>query len=356
LLLEERLPADPVLICPHIKACLETKHYSLSLASLLWRNLSERLLDGKLPEARTPEEQRVIRETLALLQWKTAEWRRQIFGAKLGGHLTVNSRFSISGSFGSKAGPRPKPYDVGLASDTAQERWGRVRPNEKVVNAFLKLHPFAMGYSLKVTLPEGTRGGSGGPRTRDFGVFDVLTVRSGQQTMIPVEVEWNADRQYCYWKGQVRLPANVELTYVDVLKYAKGRVRGTNTDLGKLLRAKISSRAGFFSYKPLNPLFLMDVRDRCGTKPKSIDAATERQVAGLVALLGDYDFHVRAEAQRKLLAMGAGIRDLLARQRHHEDLETRARVLAILKEIRSQVSWTEERRVMMTWLTDFWML
>jgi len=76
----------------------------------------------------------------------------------------------------------------------------------------------------------------------------------------------------------------------------------------------------------------------------------------LIAQLGDERYKVRSEAYRRLLAMGRPIRELLLRHRDHKDLETRSRVLALVKELETRDKDYYWNRLLLTWLTDFWML
>jgi len=364
---EDRLPRETVALCQSIQACLKTGQCSLALSSLLWRNLSENLLDGKNPTDRTPEERAAIRETLRLLKLKTVEWRKKIFSEKLAVHLAAKGRFGGGGggAFGSKAGPRPRPYHIGLAWDAVSERWGRVGADKSAVQDFLKLHPYAQEYRLQITLPEGAEWEDGAPRSRSMDIFDVCALKVTVPGPVTVNVVWDARyhkgrSEDLYWTGKLQLPSNVELTYVDVLRCAKGVMRDWKKELAQLDKGPMrrSRREGYFSYIPLNPLFLADIRQRCdfsGMVPAKEKRA--KRIEALIVQLGDDEYEVRAQAQAELLSMGGpDVRAALYRNREHEDPETRARVLSIMKEIGRSTAVLDEQRLLATWLTDFWML
>ena len=361
-LLEDRLPKDVTSLCQHVQACLKTEHTSLSLSSLLWRNLSERLLEGKQPGDRTPEERKVIRETFGMLKAKNEEWRAKILTAKLQGRSLLAKGIRVGAPM-SKAGPRPRPYSVGLALDAEHERWAKLAAQKGSVENLLKLHTFAREHELQITLPPGVKWGDGASQSRTIGVLDTLTVSAIGSEKVTVNVSWDGQQLYSMtrlqlrWEVALELPSNVELSYIDVLRCAKGRVQGPSVE--PLRRptgqADLISRRGYFSVLPLNPLLLMDVRERYGggTPEPTVEKG---HVEELVARLSHEDYEVRTTAHAKLLELGPEIREMLAPHRNHVDLETRTRVNVILKKLGSKIAIPDEKLPLLTWLTDFWML
>lgn len=268
------LPADTAGICRQVQACLKSRHFNLSLSALLWRNLSERILDGKHPGGRTEEEVDLLRQTLALLKARMHECRKKSLAAKLGTYRDMGSYPGGFGRFGSKAGPRPRPYDSGLQQDLQRERWsGLAALREQVADQYLARHPVDENYRIRIALPAGTtwsgpdRTGPADSSTRDIGIFDSFCLSADDSEPVAMEVSWGSasDSRSGRCRAQVQVDPGVWYTYIDLLRCAKGSVPDWQESKARGAPASAQRRRrrplhGYFSIWPANPLLLQDVR------------------------------------------------------------------------------------------------
>ncbi|RPI63700.1 MAG: radical SAM protein, partial [Planctomycetaceae bacterium] len=161
-----KTPRDIAGTAKSIDDALKTKQQSLALASLMWRHVSETLLDSD-PTGRTADERKAVRQTLASIQENAETWRKDIFTKKLDpylerGRTQIRYRFEMSKAL-------IQSPDVELWRQTQTERWGApskdglnqmtgkkavgtTTTTAAVVDDFLTRHPLAENMRLAVSL------------------------------------------------------------------------------------------------------------------------------------------------------------------------------------------------------------
>ncbi len=149
---EGTLPQDISERCARVVGALESEERSLSLIALLWRAVSEPLLEGDGTRSEySATERQAMRNALAALECKAHAWRVEIFIRDLdpylsGGRITDLPRGPLS-----KAGPAPGDRErYALLKDLNEERWGvGTDPDtEEAAVAYLLEHPYAEQMNL----------------------------------------------------------------------------------------------------------------------------------------------------------------------------------------------------------------
>lgn len=140
--------------CLLVREALETENRSLSLLALMWRVLSEEMLEGglELQDLRGQERSLYI-ETMELLRQASVEWRPEFVRSSLLPFVERGGLFEIPFFMLSKAGPRPGQMEEHvLARDLALERLeGLLGPDSTSMEMeYLQLHPFAGNMILRI--------------------------------------------------------------------------------------------------------------------------------------------------------------------------------------------------------------
>jgi hypothetical protein len=201
-----------------IKKALKTKQRSLSLSSLLLRDLAEWCLDGPKPQKRTAAERRLLRETLKALAVTTGKWRTEVVNKKLEPFL--------------KRGPgRWRPFVLTKAGFprfrnrvrhlVAYKRWGPFRRFGSITAAYLKTLPYARSMRLPFRVTAGSglvritpRGRKAVSSRGHMDVFDVLKVPAAKGRRKGLRIEFGSGTK----KVSVKLPPGTELTWADLIR------------------------------------------------------------------------------------------------------------------------------------------
>jgi len=211
-----KLPEKATELKARIEAGLKTKERSLAYSALLWRAVGEWCLKHPDAPKRTAEERQAIRETLAAMEKATDGWYREIFEKKLDPYL-ARGRTALRHAFQMSKAIRPDPAWLELVRDTQVERWGKAGD---ALEEWVTRHPYAEMMRFKmvtVGLTDVERlNVSGRAAMKDgttFGIYDVLVTPKGER----VKVGLMPNKLRTVW---VELPADAELTYIDVLGLA----------------------------------------------------------------------------------------------------------------------------------------
>ncbi len=154
-IVQDAVPEDISLRCDRIRTALQTEQRSLSLAALCWRVALEPMFELDFVNHYTEAEENDLRETLAAIEQKAAEWRQEIFTETLSYYL-MSGRERVYSSPQRKSMSVPiyiQENDLGL--DLAQERWGKGRhpdlPGD--AEAYFNEHAYAdqMQLSFRIT-------------------------------------------------------------------------------------------------------------------------------------------------------------------------------------------------------------
>ncbi len=276
-LVRQERPSDLAQRVKQVTAAQNTPQRSLTLASLLWRDVASWALDCTRPEDRTDEERRLLRDTLTQLQATVARWRLEIVRRKLDPFF-LRSDATAPTFMATKA--MRKRAVIGPHSTLAFKHWGML-PNpattRQLTKQFLDRHPFALNFRLALSPSKGS------PLTRRSGdqsalcsaqctmdVFDVFATPKGTGTMgatvtfgtHQLELDRHAGHptvKVATVPGRelsVALPLDVELTHADVLRLtyeqssrALGSAYGTPFEL-PALRKRLLER---LAQEPQNP-------------------------------------------------------------------------------------------------------
>ena len=265
-----------------VEQTFTTETRSLHLASLLWRELALWCLACSPPDQRTPQERELLRHTLARLQLRTAEWRREIVSRRLDPFLARDDAAAPVFDFR----PTKRASCASSVSDSSQIaflHWDMLPSPERrgqLTQAYLSRHPFAASLTLKVRAPAGSgvmrvsRGREVPLHTGPIGIFDGLTSPAGtgviEVTITHSEHSLRAPNQNSLYRNcdearlaggrlevhkgpgitqQVKLPRGTELTYIDVVRLAYEQYEGETPSRASLHRG---------SEHTLSPFALMD--------------------------------------------------------------------------------------------------
>jgi len=150
----EEMPAGIRERCLLVREALETESRSLSLVALMWRVLSEEMLDGGLELQDLQGQGRSLYiETMELLRQASVEWRPEFVRSSLLPFVERGGLFEVPFSMLSKAGPRPGQMEEHtLTRDLALERLeGLLGPDSTSIQMeYLHLHPFAGNMILRI--------------------------------------------------------------------------------------------------------------------------------------------------------------------------------------------------------------
>jgi len=223
-----------------VRGAQKTQRPSLTLAALLWRELSSWAMDCKRPEDRSDDEKRLLREALGELHTTTAAWRLKLVRQKLDPYL-VRQDATVPTFMMTKA--LTKRASVGVYSQVAFKRWAML-PNpqnlHQLTKQFLEAHPFAWNLRLELAptntgvtwqrVRAGKTAHCAAPCALD--IFDGIVTPTGSGTTV-VKVTFNKQRLAVDqgatdpevvvkpFPGQavhIKLPLSQELTYADVVR------------------------------------------------------------------------------------------------------------------------------------------
>jgi radical SAM protein with 4Fe4S-binding SPASM domain len=253
------LPADLAGRTAAVRDALQTGERSPALGNLLWRALVEAVLDGSPAAERSAGERLALRETLEELRTAVEAWRGAVAEQRLDPYLArgrtmLRYRFELS-----KALIRP-PAWVGLARDTAVERWGRGGAAAEALEGWAERHPFgeALGLTIVVGADKVWRVVDGAcvePATEwTLGPFDLLFARQGPEPA-RVTVGWGEDE-----RREVELPAGMMLTWADVVRLVHEQHGAALAEAGE--RFVRGASPGDDGARAGNPLFLPLARER----------------------------------------------------------------------------------------------
>ena len=209
----------------NIRECLRTKHHSLALAGLLWRDVAEWCLDGTHPSKRSGEECETLRALVRLLDRTMCDWRLEALKGKIAvffDRVAAPKTFSLNKA-GMPMTPRP-PLPV-----LSKEHWVKIMEKiskspemMKALEDYLDACKSFAGMEVSFTVA----GNSGLVIVSDgkfnavkeddaLGLFEIIIVPevSTPTLTIPLGKTAGADIN-------VKLPKNTELTYADLLRLA----------------------------------------------------------------------------------------------------------------------------------------
>jgi len=251
---EGTLPQDISERCARVVGALESNERSLSLIALLWRAVSEPLLEGGGSGSEySATERQAIRNALAALECKAHAWRVEIFIRDLDPYLSGGRITDLPRGPMSKAGPRPGDRErYALSKDLNEERWGiGTDPDtEAAAVAYLLEHPYAEqidlafsfskpGAILQYTADEGevvisTPIGRSYTGLHQMGPFDVIEAVEDVTLSFQMKGRLRARAAYEYGEEsllndpgedqdvnvvlQVSLAAGQQCTYAELLK------------------------------------------------------------------------------------------------------------------------------------------
>ena len=281
------LPLDGTALAAAVRDALDSRHRSLALASVCWRALAERVLDGPGPGSRTVAERTALREALFDIDTTAAAWRRDIYTRRLSPYLERGRRHLLHRFEMSKA-LRPPPPGVLLARDTDVERWGAPagRPvgareppppvadtDAATRDAWLTAHPWAGHLQIRLDGPRAAgvvvRSASG-ERAVDgataVGPFEVVVTPKRGRGDVPATL--SSDER----SVAVSLPRGVELTWPDLVRLADDQ---GGDALAAAVDATLGSRdrPAYDALPPTEPLLLPALRRRAAADA----AARERE-------------------------------------------------------------------------------
>lgn len=257
---EGKLPKGIAERAGRVQDALKTEERSLALAALMWRTVTEPLLEGG---PRTAEEKQRLRETLAANDKAATEWRAEIYTKKLDRFLTGDNPV-LGKFFKTKAGPRPNDLRASaMWIQQGEERWawekaareevGGDPAAQKAKDLLDKAPPVAAHLLLPFLLPDHGKlelTNSAGTKIveekGEIGIFDVLVVPK-QDAPVVIRIDWNlkftlkdeaphADVEIPDVADSldVNLPPGEELTWMDVVRLADEQHRDA---LDKVARA-----------------------------------------------------------------------------------------------------------------------
>ncbi|MBW2455667.1 MAG: radical SAM protein [Deltaproteobacteria bacterium] len=237
-LVQQERPPELAERVKQVTAAQKTQQRSLTLASLLWRDVASWALDCTPPEDRTDEERRLLRDTLTQLEATTAAWRLEIVRRKLDPFF-VRSDATAPIFMMTKA--LRKRASVGGHSELAFKHWGTLpspATAHQLTKQFLDRHPFALNFRLTLSPSKGS------PLKRitvdppvlcsarcAVDVFNVIATPPGTGTTVVkvtfgthrLELDGDADPKVkvATVPGRelsITLPLGVELTHADLLR------------------------------------------------------------------------------------------------------------------------------------------
>jgi len=252
-----------------IKAALKTKFRSLAFLSLLWRDLSLWCLDGPGPWKRTPEETKLLTETLALLEKTAAAWKKEIIKNKVDTFISTKPQARHHFFMMSKALFPHETFRAAMAN-LSMEHWGLEKYTDDVSNDVLLAHPLGDGLRLefKASKGSGLEKVSGGKAVNvkskgSLGIFETLRVPAAGKGDAPVLTFQAGSSTY-----KVSLPAGADLCYGDVLRLVYEQ------NEKKMDEAAVTALVGY-GEPPPSPLLLPALESKAQKAPET-DAAKAR--------------------------------------------------------------------------------
>lgn len=206
-----------------VRKCLGTNQRSLSLSSLLWRELAEWCLNAKPVDERTDTERKLMRKTIRTLKKKTDEWRLEIFHKKLDPFL--HRDVIISKYYLKHKGRHPTAATGSAILVLAFEHWGDPRKSSafkplNLTEEYLQENPFGLSMRLNYKIIKGSGiikvlAGNDEKITGEIvlEIFDIVKSARG--------ADGKGTTLQFGPKGHTFdtvLPPEIELTYADILR------------------------------------------------------------------------------------------------------------------------------------------
>ncbi len=146
------LPSDIAGRCRLVQTALDTECRSLSLVALLWRSLSEEMLDGEIGfDELDSTEKSIYLETMEKLRQASLLWRPEFLRNNLLPFINRGVIESTPFFMLSKAGPRPgQMEEYALSRDLAMERLAGLIGDDSasISREYMEIHPFAEDMEL----------------------------------------------------------------------------------------------------------------------------------------------------------------------------------------------------------------
>lgn len=276
-----------------IRRCLATKHHSLALTGLLWRDVAEWCLEGTHPSKRSGEECETLRTTVVLLARTTRSWRVEALQDKIAVFLDREKAPRMSPQ--SKAMPNRKLW---RARQAARNHWRNVlaemskspemmRALEEYLDACQSAAEMKMSFTASKSSGLVIFTGEGRSEVKDedaLGLFDIIIVPEDAAPTVVIPLGGAAEADL-----GVKLPKGTELAYADVLRLAYEQNGGY---LDSLLKSDKVQQAADFPW----PLLLPALR----AEEQSLLEEMEKEETALKAK-GDEEARQRLEEKRRRL-------------------------------------------------------